>query len=160
MAVASILDEKLMLWHCPVVLNVRKQNITLFYPSLTRISLFASPNLLPLLLKVDQNPSKEPNDQLGIDGSEFRPGIPIYVAAMSQRRRVLSPCSSILVTLPSLPRRPIGDTLLAGLLTPRVEEAKYNFVYGYNPVKDLYFMFLYNPDKLLTKHGPPSADQR
>ena len=69
-----------MLWHCPVVLNVRKQNITLFYPSLTIISLFASPNLLPLLLKVDQNPSKGPNDQLGIDGSDFRPFIPIYVA--------------------------------------------------------------------------------
>ena len=81
MAIASILDEKYMLWHCPVVLNVRKQNITLFYPSFTTISLFASPNLLPLLLKVDQNPSKGPNDQLGIDGSDFRPSIPIYVAA-------------------------------------------------------------------------------
>ena len=63
------------------------------------------------------------------------------------------------VTLPSLSRRPICDTLLAGLLTPRVEEAKYNFVYRHNPVKDLPFMFLYKPDKLLTKHGPPSADQ-
>ena len=70
-----------MLWHCPVLLNARKQNITLFYPSLTTISLFASPNLLPLLLKFDQNPSEGPNNQLGIDGSDFRPGIPIYVAA-------------------------------------------------------------------------------
>ena len=70
-----------MLWHCDVVLNVGKQNITLFYPSLTIISLFAGPNLLPLLLKFDQNPSEGPNDQLGIDGSDFRPGIPIYVAA-------------------------------------------------------------------------------
>ena len=60
-----------MLWHCPVVLNVGKQNITLFYPSFTIISLFASPNFLPLLLKVDENPSKGPNDQLGIDGSDF-----------------------------------------------------------------------------------------
>ena len=70
-----------MLWHCPVLLNARKQIITLFYPSLTTISLFASPNLLPLLLKFDQNPSEGPNDQLGIVVSEFRPGVPIYVAA-------------------------------------------------------------------------------
>ena len=47
------------------------------------------------------------------------------------------------VTLPSLPRRPVGDTLLADLLTPRAEEARYNFVYMHNPVKDLLFMFLY-----------------
>ena len=147
-----------MLWYCPVLLNARKQKITLFYPSLTTISLFVSPNLLPLLLKFDQNPSEGPNDQLGIDGSDFRPGISIS-CRWNQRRRVLSSCSSIPVTLPSLSRCPISDTLLTGLLTPRVEEAKYNVVYRHNPVKDLPFMFLYKPDKLLTKNGPPSADQ-
>ena len=71
-----------MFWHYPVVHNARKQNITIFYPSFSKISLFASPNLLPLLLKDDQNPSEGPNDQLGIDGSDFRPGIPIYVVAL------------------------------------------------------------------------------
>ena len=70
-----------MLWHCPLFPNAKKQNIILFDPSLTTISLFASPNLLPLLLKFDQNPSEGPNNQLGIDGSDFRPSIPIYVAA-------------------------------------------------------------------------------